>query len=78
MNIFQCQHCGQPLYFENNHCEGCNHRLGYLPSKEVMAALEEDRGLWRPLALMATARPCRGPHWGAISAQSVGHRVDVG
>lgn len=35
-------------------------------------------GLWRPQALMATARPCRGPHWGAISAQSVGHRVDVG
>src|SRR5215475_3376050 len=50
MKLFECQHCGQPLYFENNHCEGCNHRLGYLPSKEVMAALEEDRGLWRPLA----------------------------
>jgi len=40
MKLFECQHCGQPLYFENAHCEGCSRRLGYLPSKEIMAALE--------------------------------------
>jgi hypothetical protein len=39
MKLFECQHCGQPLYFENAHCEGCCRRLGYLPSKEIMAAL---------------------------------------
>ena len=27
---------------------------------------------------MATARPCRGPTWGAISAQRVGHPANVG
>ena len=46
MKLFECQHCGQPLYFENAHCEGCSRRLGYLPSKEIMAALEPDHGSW--------------------------------
>ena len=27
---------------------------------------------------MATAHPCRSAHWGAISAQKVGHPVYVG
>jgi len=44
MKLFECQHCGQPLYFENTHCEGCGRRLGYLPSRETMAALEADEG----------------------------------
>src|SRR5262249_3474188 len=47
MKLFECQHCGQPLYFENTHCEGCGRRLGYSPSRETMAALESDEGGWR-------------------------------
>ena len=35
-------------------------------------------GFWRLQALMATARPCRGPTWGAISAQRVGHPANIG
>ena len=32
MKLFECQHCGQPLYFENTTCESCGLRLGYLPA----------------------------------------------
>ncbi len=40
MKLFKCQKCGQVLYFENTRCERCDHRLGYLPSRDRMAALE--------------------------------------
>src|SRR3954468_22792793 len=46
LKLFECQHCGQPLYFENTRCESCGRALGYLPSVETITALEEDtRGL---------------------------------
>ncbi len=41
MKLFECQHCGQPLYFENTRCESCGRDLGYLPSKETITALED-------------------------------------
>ena len=44
MKLFECQHCGQPLYFENTRCESCGLRLGYLPAKETITALEEGEG----------------------------------
>jgi hypothetical protein len=50
MKLFECQHCGQPLYFENTRCESCGHKLGYLPGKETMTAIEPHRGAWRALA----------------------------
>jgi hypothetical protein len=55
MKLFECQHCGQALYFENTRCESCGRSLGYLPSKETVTALEpdsagQDNGLWRALA----------------------------
>ena len=50
MKLFECQHCGQPLYFENTRCESCGHKLGYLPSRGTVTALEDDNGLWRALA----------------------------
>ncbi len=51
MKLFECQNCGQPLYFENTCCESCGLRLGYLPEQQVVTALREANGLWRPLAL---------------------------
>ncbi len=42
MKLFECQRCGQPLYFENIRCESCGRSLGYLPSKETISALEQD------------------------------------
>jgi hypothetical protein len=50
MKLFECQNCGQPLYFENTKCESCGLRLGYLPHQEIVTALEEVDGLWRALA----------------------------
>jgi hypothetical protein len=68
MKLFECQHCGQPLYFENTHCEGCCRRLGYLPSKEIMAALEPDQGFWRTRAEpKAQYRYCANAEYGVCN-----------
>jgi hypothetical protein len=50
MKLFQCQGCGQPLYFENTRCESCSRALGYLPASETMTALEPRDGAWHALA----------------------------
>ena len=50
MKLFECQHCGQLLYFENTRCESCGLRLGYLPSLETVTALEPDGEQRRALA----------------------------
>src|SRR3712207_3771585 len=50
MKLFECQACGQPLYFENTWCESCRRRLGYLPLHNEVSALEPDGDVWRPLA----------------------------
>jgi hypothetical protein len=65
MKLFQCQNCGQPLYFENTRCERCGLSLGYLPTREAMTALKEhtdagepQRPVWRALADAALYRLC--------------------
>jgi hypothetical protein len=50
MKLFECQHCGQPLFFMNTRCENCGRSLGYLPAKATISALEPDNGVWRALA----------------------------
>ena len=50
MKLFQCQYCGQLVYFENVRCETCGRRLGYLPMQTVLSALEPEGGAWRALA----------------------------
>jgi hypothetical protein len=50
MKLFECQNCGQPLYFENTQCVSCGLSLGYLPVRDVMTALKSDRRAWRALA----------------------------
>ncbi len=49
MKLFECQNCGQPLYFENTRCESCGLALGYLPARQVVTALKPDMP-WRALA----------------------------
>ena len=50
MKLFECQHCGQLLYFENTRCERCKHVLGYLPERAELSALAPlDGQRWRPL-----------------------------
>jgi hypothetical protein len=65
MKLFQCQNCGQPLYFENTRCERCGLALGYLPERETISALEPDgdaqtpqQKVWRALADDKTYRYC--------------------
>jgi hypothetical protein len=50
MKLFECQACGQPLYFENTRCESCGRRLGYLPSIHEVTALEPEAEEWKALA----------------------------
>src|ERR1700754_3946187 len=50
MKLFECQNCGQPLYFDNTRCESCGLPLGYLPAKEIVSALEQVEGGLRALA----------------------------
>lgn len=58
MRLFNCQACGQLLYFENQHCVRCSHRLGYNPAQFELTALEpQDGAVWRPLA--SPNRPVR-------------------
>lgn len=58
MKLFQCQNCGQRIYFENTLCESCGAALGFLPGAMTMSALKpkgdnrwramaDRRGLWR-------------------------------
>jgi hypothetical protein len=51
MKLFKCQFCSQLLHFENNECEKCGHRLGYVPRAETLSALESDGDTWRALAV---------------------------
>lgn len=51
MKLFECQNCGQPLYFENTKCQSCGARLGYLPREETVTALRPAGDLfWHALA----------------------------
>jgi hypothetical protein len=50
MQLFQCQNCGQPLYFENTRCESCGLGLGYLPLRETVTALRPEGDGWKALA----------------------------
>jgi hypothetical protein len=65
MKLFQCQNCGQPLYFENTRCERCGLALGYLPQRETITALEQEAAVpgskqmvGRALADQQTYRYC--------------------
>ncbi|MDB5360886.1 MAG: hypothetical protein JWO51_2183 [Rhodospirillales bacterium] len=50
MKLFKCQHCGQLVYFENDHCENCSHQLGFLPVETTLSALRPDGASWIALA----------------------------
>lgn len=58
MKIFLCQFCEQLLFFENTHCERCQHRLGFIPAQQRLAALETDGEVWRSERSMSAWRFC--------------------
>ncbi|MDF1793259.1 MAG: putative zinc-binding peptidase [Thalassobaculaceae bacterium] len=50
MKLFECQSCGQLLYFENTICVRCDHTLGYLAGQAQLSALKpDDVGRWQAL-----------------------------
>ena len=55
MKLFECQSCGNILYFENRFCGRCGHRVGFMPEREAMTALEPVGDKWLPLG--ATEQP---------------------
>ncbi len=40
MRIFHCDHCGNPVFFENTLCGNCGHLLAYLPDQKLIASLD--------------------------------------
>jgi hypothetical protein len=68
MKLFQCQACGQPLYFENTACESCGRRLGYLPAVEILTSLELGENDWLALAAPGTrVRYCANAEYNACN-----------
>lgn len=51
MNIFHCDHCDQPVFFENVQCLNCHHRLAFIPDVGSMCTLAPiaDTNTWRVL-----------------------------
>jgi hypothetical protein len=60
MKLFECQNCGQLLYFENRRCEQCGCALGYVSHKAVLLSLQDDEsGHLHPVGrLQRTYRYC--------------------
>jgi hypothetical protein len=51
VKLFECQNCGQLIYFENVQCERCGFALGFLPAATLMTALQANAdGSFSPLA----------------------------
>lgn len=42
MRLFNCEVCGQLLYFENTQCMKCGATLGYLPGRNRLSALDPE------------------------------------
>ena len=49
VKLFDCQFCGNILYFENRTCGQCGHRLGFQPEPDEMTALDSFGDGWRPV-----------------------------
>jgi len=50
MKNFRCDHCGQPLFFENVQCLRCGSKLAFLPDRLALCAVEpvpDADGLWQ-------------------------------
>jgi hypothetical protein len=50
VKLFLCQACKLALMFENTDCERCGHRLGYLPDRQILSAVEPCGGNWIAVA----------------------------
>lgn len=77
MKLFECQNCGQPLYFENTRCESCGLALGYLPEPQTLTALEPRGETWQALASpRGTWRYCANATHGVCNWLVASHGED--
>ncbi len=69
MKLFECQVCGNALYFENIYCEACDAVLGFVPGTETLSALAaEGDGRWHALATPGSRhRFCANAEHGACN-----------
>lgn len=77
MRLFNCEVCGQLLYFENTQCVRCGATLGYLPEKNRLTALDpadETGGIAQETNEAAAARQAVG---GKDAAQAGTAGVDI-
>lgn len=63
MKVFHCDHCGNLLFFENDHCVHCKHLLAYVCELGVVTSLDPiEDDLWTsplPRAQGKTYRLCQ-------------------
>ncbi len=69
MKLFECQNCGQLIFFENTLCERCGFALGFLPHAAMMTALQSNSdGSFTPLASPSSnASYCRNHREGVCN-----------
>jgi hypothetical protein len=56
MRLLQCQACRNIVYFENSSCERCHHRLGFLPERQELSALDPSGDAWALVGQTGSAR----------------------
>jgi hypothetical protein len=56
VKLFECQSCGNILYFENRICGHCGHRIGFQPESALLTALQPDGSAWRAVGSASPSR----------------------
>lgn len=46
MRLFTCDACKNTVHFDNDSCVACERRIGYVPDRRMMTALEPSGDLW--------------------------------
>lgn len=67
MRLFSCDNCGNTIHFDNDTCVVCDRRLGYVPSRWRMTALEPSGEGWTSSALGETFAFCANAELGACN-----------
>lgn len=67
MRLFSCDNCGNTVHFDNGTCVACNRRLGYLPARVRMTALEPSENGWNSRALSQSFAFCANAEVGACN-----------
>lgn len=76
MKLFKCQHCGQIVFFENERCERCGYRLGYIAGSHTLSALEPEGDTWGALADGGLYRFCTNAAYHACNWLVPAHSPD--